>query len=81
MIYSLSGTKSVKKEPKNTEKKPQIGFPIFFALANLKYIISYNLRKKVWCFRTYFFPLGEVDVSFLNLLSTALSTANNNFIK
>ena len=28
-------------------------------------------------FRTYFFSLGELDVSFLNLLSTAI----NNFIK
>jgi hypothetical protein len=31
----------------------------------------------VYNFRTYFFPLGEVHVSFSNLLSTAI----NNFIK
>ena len=38
------------------------------------------MKKKlvsVYNFRTYFFPLGEVDVSFSNLLSTAI----NNFIK
>ena len=50
-------------------------------LANLKYINSYNLKKKklvsVYNVRTYFFQLGEVHVSFLNLLSTAI----NNFIK
>jgi hypothetical protein len=50
-------------------------------LANLKYINSYNMMGKklgsVYNFRTYFFPLGEVDVSFSNLLSTAI----NNFIK
>ena len=38
------------------------------------------MKKKlvsVYNFRTYFFPLGKVDVSFSNLLSTAI----NNFIK
>jgi hypothetical protein len=33
--------------------------------------------ESIYNFRTSFFPLGEVDVSFLNLLSTAI----NNFIK
>lgn len=38
------------------------------------------MKKKlvsVYNFTTYFFSLGEVDVSFSNLLSTAI----NNFIK
>jgi hypothetical protein len=38
------------------------------------------MRKKsaisLYNFRTYFFPLGEVAASFLNLISTAI----NNFI-
>ena len=55
-------------------------FDIIFDLANLKNINSYNMRKKsamtLYDFRTYFFPLGEVHVSFSNLLSTAI----NNFI-
>ena len=28
-------------------------------------------------FRTYLFPLGEVNASFLNLLSTVLNTKQN----
>jgi hypothetical protein len=47
-----------------------------FGLANLKHIRSYNTRRKsamtLYDFRTYFFPLGEVAASFLNLLSTTL---------
>ena len=56
---------------------------VFFLIvwANLKYFNSNNTKKKKFVsasnFRTYFLPLGEVDASFLNLLSTAI----NNFIK
>ena len=50
-------------------------------LANSKYFNSYNMMKKklvsVYNFRTYFLPLIELDVSFLNFLSRAI----NNFIK
>ena len=50
-------------------------FKFFFALANLKYINDYNMMKKnlvsLYSFRTYFFTLGEINVSFLNLLTTA----------
>ena len=74
------------KNPENVEKNPQIWFKMRFSkkkniLANLKYINSCDMMKKklssLYNFRTYFFPLGEVDVSFLNLLSTAII----NFIK
>jgi hypothetical protein len=55
-------------------------FDKIFGLANLKHINSYNMRKKsamtLYNFRNYFFLLGEVAASFLNLLSTAI----NNFI-
>ena len=47
--------------------------------ANSKYI-NINDEKKfvsVYNLRTHFFPLGEVDIPFSNLLSTAI----NNFIK
>jgi hypothetical protein len=41
-----------------------------FVLANLKYINDYNMMKKHLVslnnFRTYFFPLGEVNASFSN---------------
>ena len=44
-----------------------------------KYINTFNIMKKklvsVYKFRTYFFPPGEVDVSFSNLLSTAKEAA------
>jgi hypothetical protein len=50
-------------------------FLIFFALANLIPINSYNMREKsvmsLYSFRTYFFTLGEVQASFSNLLTTA----------
>jgi hypothetical protein len=46
-----------------------------FVLAHLKYINDYNMMKKnlvsLHNFRTYFFPLGEFNASFLNLLTTA----------
>ena len=39
----------------------------------MKHINSFNMMKKVNNFRTYFFPLVEVDVSFWNYwLSTTL---------
>ena len=53
-------------------------FKTKIVLANSKYFNSYNMMKKklvsVYNFRTYFFPPGEVDISFLNLLSTAINT-------
>ena len=80
-----SGSKSVKKCQKMLKKATIWTYTKFFkknfALANLIHFNSNNLRKKSLMslnkFRTYFFPLGEVEASFLNLLSTAL----NNFIK
>ena len=81
----ISGSKSVKKGQKMLKKATNwtyiLVFDKNFGLANLKHINSYNMRKKsamsLYDFRTYFFPLGEVAASFLNLLSTAI----NNFIK
>ena len=81
----ISGSKSVKKGQKILKKATNWTYTCFFekkiALANLIHINSYNMRKKsvmsLYDFRTYFFPLGEVAASFLNLLSTAI----NNFIK
>ena len=81
----ISGSKSVKKGQKILKKAANWTYACFFekkiALANLIHINSYNMRKKsvmsLYDFRTYFFPLGEVAASFLNLLSTAI----NNFIK
>ena len=80
----ISGSKSVKKGQKRLKKATHWTYTWFFdkifGLANLKHINSYNMRKKsamsLYDFRTYFFPLGEVVASFLNLLSTAI----NNFI-
>ena len=80
----ISGSKSVKKGQKMLKKATNWTYACFFdkifGLANLKHINSYNMRKKsamsLYDFRTYFFPLGEVEASFLNLLSTAI----NNFI-
>ena len=44
-------------------------------MANLKYINDQNMMNKnlvsLHNFRTYFFPLSEVNASFLNLLTTA----------
>ena len=79
------GSKSVKKSQKMLKEATKWTYTWFFdkifGLANLKHINSYNMRKKsamsLYDFRTYFFPLGEVAASFLNLLSTAI----NNFIK
>ena len=75
----ISGSKSVKRGQKNTEKAKTWNhtwfFQKIFALANLIYINSYNKRKKsvmsLYSFRTYFFTLREVQASFSNLLTTA----------
>ena len=49
-----------------------------FGLANSLHINSYNMRKKsvmsLYKFWTYFFPLCEKEVSFLNLLTRANHT-------
>ena len=67
------------KKAKNLVKN--VFFKKKIVLANLKYINSYNMKKKnlvsVYNFRTYFFPLGEVHMLFSNLLSTAI----NNLVK
>ena len=81
----ISGSKSVKNGQKMLKKATNWTYTWFFdkifGLANFKHVNSYNTRKKsamsLYDFRTYFFPLGEVAASFLNLLSTAI----NNFIK
>ena len=48
----ISGSKSVKKGQKMLKKATIWTFIwffwIFFALANLKYINSYNVMKKIW---------------------------------
>ena len=75
----ISGSKSVKRGQKILKKAKNWTyiwfFQFFFALANLIHINSYNKRKKsvmsLYCFRTYFFTLGEVQASFSNLLTTA----------
>ena len=82
---TISGRKSVKKGQKMTKKATNLVYNAFskkkFVLANLKYINSYNMMKKklvsLYNFRTYFFPLGEVEVSFSNLLTRT----NHTFIK
>ena len=76
---TISGRKSVKKSQKMMKKATNLVYNTFskkkFVLANLKYINDYNMMKKnlvsLHNFRTYFFPLGEVNASFLNLLTTA----------
>ena len=74
---TISGSKRDKK----CWKKPQIWFKIRFlkkkiGLAYSKYINTFNMMKKkmvsVYNFRTYFFPLCEVQNSFWNLLTTAI---------
>ena len=74
------------KNPENVEKNPQIWFKMRFSkkkniLANLKYINSCDMMKKklssLYNFRTYFFPLSEVEVSFSNLITRT----NHTFIK
>ena len=75
----ISGSKSVKRGQKILKKATTWTYTWFFqkkfALANLIHINSYNMRKKsarsLYEFRTYFFPLGEVAASFLNLLTRA----------
>ena len=75
----ISGSKSVKRGQKILKKATTWTytwfFQNFFALANLIHINSYNKRKKsvmsLCTFGTYFFTLGEVQASFLNLLTTA----------
>ena len=74
-----SGSKSVKKCQKMLKKATIWTYTKFFkknfALANLIHFNSNNLRKKslksLYKFRTYFFPLGEVQASFSNLLTRA----------
>ena len=76
---TISGRKSVKKSQKMMKKATNLVYNAFFkkkiVLANLKYINDYNMTKQILVslhnFRTYFFPLGEVNASFLNLLTTA----------
>ncbi len=75
----ISGNKSVKKGQKKYQKSQKLDLYCIFqkkiVLANLKHINSYNMKKKstmsLYDFRTYFFPLGQVEVSFSNLLTTA----------
>ena len=60
-----------KKAKKMMEKATNLVYnafsKFFFVLANLKYINGYNMMKKnlvsLHNFRTYFFPLGEVNTS------------------
>ena len=77
-----SGSKSVKKGQKML-KKATIWtyiwfFWFFFALANLKHINSYIMQKKyvmsLYKFRSYFFTLGDIKVSFSILLPRATQT-------
>ena len=75
----ISGSKSVKRSQTILKKATIWTYTWFFekknALANLIHINSNNLRKKsvmsLYKFRTYFFPLGEVEASFSNLLTRA----------
>ena len=75
----ISGSKSVKNGQKMLKKATNWTYICFFdknlGLANFKHINSYNMRKisamSIYDFRSYFFPLGEVEVSFSNLLTTA----------
>ena len=61
------------KKATNLVKK--VFFKKIFVLANLKYINSQNMMKKnlasLYNFRSYFFPLGEINGSFSNLLTRA----------
>ena len=85
ILMTISGRKSVKKGQKMMKKATNLVYNVFsnffFALANLEYINGYNMMKKklvsLYNLWTYFFPLGEVNASFLNLLTRA----NHNFIK
>ena len=75
----VSGSKSVKKGQKMLKKATNLVEKAFFkkkfVLANLKYINSQNMTKKnlasLYNFRSYFFPLGEINGSFSNLLTRA----------
>jgi hypothetical protein len=81
IIYS---SKSVKKGQNLLNKATNWTYTCcidtFFGLSNLKHINSCDMREKnamtLYDFKTYFFPLGKVAASFLNLLSTAI----NNFM-
>ena len=76
---TISGRKSVKKGQKMMKKATNLVYNAFskkkFVLANLKYINGYNMMKKklvsLHNFRSYFFPLGEVNGSFSKLLTRA----------
>ena len=82
---TIFGRKSVKKSQKMMKKAKNVVYNAFsktnwtyraffkkkkIVLANLKCINGYNMIKKFfWCH--YFFPLGEVNTSFSNLLTRA----------
>ena len=57
------------------KKATNLVFQKKIVLANLKYINSQNMRKKnlasLYNFRSYLFPLGEINRSFSNLLTRA----------
>ena len=83
MHESLYRVVKVSKRARKCWIKPQIWFKMCFLkkkisclILNISIALILWKRIGVW-FRTYFFPLVEFDVSFLNLLSTAI----NNFIK
>ena len=76
---TISGRKRVKKGQKMMKKSTNLVYnafsKFFFVSANLEYNNGYSMMKKKLVslnnFRTYFFPLGEVNASFLFLLTRA----------
>ena len=67
-------SKGAKKLPKkDTNWTYNAFYKQNFVLANLKYINSQNMMKKnlasLFNFRSYFFPLGEINRSFSSLLT------------
>jgi hypothetical protein len=76
---TISGRASARKGQIMMKKATNLVYKEFskflFVLANLKYINGYNMVKKnlvsLHNFRTNFFPLGEVNASFSNLLTRA----------
>ena len=81
----ISGSKSVKRDQKIRKKVTKWTYNTFskkkFVLAILKYINSQNMMKKklvsLYKFRSYFFPLGEVNGSFSKLLTRANNYKKN----
>ena len=80
-MHELYRVVKVSKRDRTCWKKPHICFKTRFlkkkiSLLILNISIALILWKKkllsLYNFRTYFFPLVEFDVSFLNLLSTTL---------